>query len=96
VDRFYGLDLLIVTVSTRVKIGPGNRAREWIIPCGWSGWIHVPGVEMMSCSNASEAADGGAQIHVVPCDEHAPTSSPKRVYPAAVFFGQAVSDIYGE
>jgi hypothetical protein len=53
-DRFYSLDLLIIPIGARVKIGPGNRDCEGIIPHRWSRWIHVPGVEMMSRSNARE------------------------------------------
>jgi hypothetical protein len=96
VDRFYRLDPLIVPIGARVKIGPGNRAREGIIPHRGSGWIHVPGVEMMGRSNVSQAADRRTQIHVVPCEEHASAPGTKRGYSGAVFGSQAIPHIYGE
>jgi hypothetical protein len=51
---------------------------------------------MVSRSNPSEVADGATQIHVVPCDEHAPAPGAKRIYPAAVFRRQAIPGIYRE
>ena len=48
---------------------------------------------MIGRSDAREIADRATQIHVIPCNEHAPASSAKRVYAAAVFRRQAVPDI---
>jgi hypothetical protein len=50
----------------------------------------------VSRSNSSEVADRAPQIHVVPCDEQAPASGAKRIYPAAVFLRQAAPGIYRE
>ena len=51
---------------------------------------------MLARSNSGETAERAAEIHVIPCDKHAPASGAKCIDPTAVFGRQAVPDIHRE
>src|SRR5262245_20719524 len=92
-ERLDELDLLIVAVGARVKIGPGDRDRVRIVAYRRHRGIDIARVEMMSCTDTGEIADGTAQVHVVPREQHAAAFGAKRTDLADVFLGQAVPDI---
>ena len=56
-DGFDRLNLLIVSVRARMKIGPGDREREGIVPYGGHRLIHVASMKVIGGTDLGEIAD---------------------------------------